>query len=772
MKSSSNYFKSAFKITALYAVISVLWIFLSDVAVVTFFSDVKVQRQLNLYKGWIFVLLTAILLFVLIRNLLAREQAAFTARMELQKRWQFSMELAGNAIWDWKLGSGERHYYGGWAGIIEEDAQHFEQQEPWFSYMATEDQARVQSEIEAHLARKTDRFESEHRIICKNGRIKWLLARGLATETDAAGNVLRFSGVVTDITRQKALESELRIAATTFESNEARIITDSDKNIVRVNQAFTDITGYSQDEVIGRNPSFLRSELQSADFYKQMWRDIKNKGNWQGEIWNKRKNGEFYPERLRINVVRDSSGHISHYIGSFNDSSELKEAQEAVYNLSYYDALTRLPNKHLLTRKIEQSASAENRDTYSALILLDVKNFKALNNTVGHAAGDSLLVTIGNRLVQSVQGNSTVARYGSDVFAVLLETSNRDENEALSFVHSMAEMMADSVSEPVEFDEISYQADIRLGIRLYKPGKDAFEAVLKQAEVALHTAKSSWGAPVYFYSESMQQKVQSQFYMESNLRAAIPHDLFILYQAQVDDAGFAIGAELLIRWQDAEAGVISPAEFIPVAERSGLIKPIGKWVLESACDKLAQWADQPNLNALTLSVNVSVHQFMDDSFINELKSVVKHSGIDPTKLKLELTESIFAEQIDTIIAKMNQIKALGIRMSLDDFGTGFSSLSYVKRLPLDQLKIDQAFVREIDQQTQDSAIVKSIITLGDSLGMSVIAEGVERASQKAVLTQLGCRRFQGYLFSKPIAVEQFEQIVKNNNGQFSFHVQD
>lgn len=576
---------------------------------------------------------------------------------------------------------------------------------------------------------------------------------------DKDGVAHRFSGVITDISTQKSVEHEMRVAASAFESSEAKMITDSNKKIIRVNQAFTDITGYTHDEVLGQSPSLLKSGRHSHEFYLMMSEKILESGWWQGEIWNKRKNGEVYPEWLRINVVKDNDGNITNYVASFNDISDIKNAEKQIQHLAYFDALTQLPNKaHLLESLDKVLISATQAREFGALMFIDIKNFKALNNTLGYRVGDYVLIEISKRLNSKLPTGASLARFGADIFSIVLEGLSHTAEQAAFKAHSFAESLMESVNAPIVIADLKYEPDVRLGISIFESAKHSAQDLLKFAELATHEAKSSKEKPIHFFDRSMQEELEKRFYIESKLKAAIPQELFLTCQLQVNSHGDAVGAEVLIRWLDPEKGIISPADFIPVAEESGLINPIGEWVLKTSCDYLKKWSTHPRLSTLTLSINVSVRQFMQENFLSQLSAIITSTEVSPSNIKLELTESVFVEDFDVIIEKMNAIKQLGVKLSLDDFGTGFSSLSYLKRLPIDELKIDQSFVRDLEQSSHDEAIVRSIIALGKSMGVKVIAEGVELPEQKQQLMAFGCDNFQGYLFDKPKKIEEFEKM--------------
>ena len=751
--------RNAFKIAAIYAFVSILWILLSDRLLNSLPFDKQTLYWLSIIKGWGFVILTALLLYALTRKFFIDSSNAMQKQIAIEERWRFALDRAGDGLWDWRLNEKIYDYAGNWSNLLEQCGGINNKVETWLNIVHTDDVTELQKAINDHIDGLTDKFECEHRVKCPGHKTQWLLAKGLATERDSKGVATRFSGVVIDITKQKETEHELRIAATAFDSNEAKMITGTDKKIVRVNRAFSSITGYSQNEVIGQDPSILKSGRQSADFYREMWRNIHEKGYWQGEIWNKRKNGQEFPEWLRINVVKDERGNVTNYIASFNDVSDLKQARRQIDHLSHYDALTHLPNKSSMMSMLKEIIDSANHSSkYAALMFVDLKNFKTLNSAMGHNIGDVILEEFSSRLAMTSQ-HISVARYGGDVFAILANNIGNDTDDAAYNAHHLAELLVTRSAEPILVNDFQYRPEIRVGITVFQPRVTTSNEILKQVEMAIYESKTLDTAQIAFFNENMQSRVENRFKLEARLREAIPDQLFLTYQMQINEKNTPTGAEVLIRWQDPDEGIISPADFIPIAEKTGLINQIGDWVIKIACQRLAIWSSKPEFENLTLSVNVSLKQFMQPDFIEKIQCEITESSIQPNRLKLELTESIFVEDYNIIIDKMAKIKALGIIISLDDFGTGFSSLSYLKRLPIDELKIDQSFVSDLITSTESEAIVESIIRLGQSLNMNVIAEGVETEAQKEKLMEMNCKKFQGYLFTKPLQAEDIESLI-------------
>ncbi len=571
------------------------------------------------------------------------------------------------------------------------------------------------------------------------------------------------TGTVRDITERKQTEQQLRVAATAFESQEGMMITDARKTILRVNRAFTQITGYSAEEAVGQPSSLLKSGRQDADFYAAMWESIRRDGTWQGEIWNRSKNGEIYPEWLFITAVFDEYGQVANYVAAFSDITQRKQAEDKIEQLAFYDPLTGLPNRRLLLDRLHQAMAAGARNRrQGALLFIDLDNFKTLNDTLGHDIGDLLLQQVAQRLTTCIREGDTVARLGGDEFVVMLEDLSENPEEAATQTKAVGDKILATFNRPYELAGLGHHSSSSIGVTLFGDQRESMDELLKRADLAMYQAKAAGRNTLCFFEPEMQAVVTARAALEADLREAVQkyefplrkYQFLLHYQAQVDSAGRLTGAEALLRWQHPLRGMVSPAQFIPLAEETGLILPLGHWVVETACLQLVAWAARPETAHLTLAVNVSARQFHHRYFVDLVLAALNYTGADPRRLKLELTESLLVDNVDGIIAKMTTLKARGVGFSLDDFGTGYSSLTYLKRLPLDQLKIDQSFVREVLTDPNDAAIAQTIIALGQNLGLAVIAEGVETEAQRDFLAASGCHNFQGYLFGRPGPAEE------------------
>lgn len=557
---------------------------------------------------------------------------------------------------------------------------------------------------------------------------------------------------------KKANKSDLLIATSVFEAQDSLIITDADSVILRVNKAFTESTGYTAEELLGQTPRILQSGRHDREFYRQMWQSISQNGSWQGEIWDKRKDGEIYPKLLTISAVRDDDGKVTHYVGAHLDITERKASDERILQLAFYDPLTRLPNRQLLLDRVQRALISSSRSGQKgALLFIDLDNFKTINDTIGHAMGDLLLQQVAARLLSCVRDYDTVARLGGDEFIVMLEDLSKKAVDAAELAEVVGEKILTTLSQPYQLNSHVIRSSSSVGITLINAEEYEVDEVLRQSDIAMYQAKKSGKNAFRFFDPEMQEIINTRTALESALYKSLELQQFELYyQVQVNNSRLPIGAEVLIRWLHPEMGMSLPAKFIPLAEETGLIQPIGKWVLEMVCALLKKWERNKHACNLVLAVNISASQFHQANFVEQVRELVHKHCFNPGLLKFEITESILLEDTEETIATMHGLKEIGIKLSLDDFGTGYSSLQYLKMLPLDQIKIDQSFVRDITVDPNDAAIVRTIIAMTNALGLDVIAEGVETVEQHNFLKLRGCNDHQGFLFGKPMPLEEFE----------------
>jgi diguanylate cyclase (GGDEF)-like protein/PAS domain S-box-containing protein len=560
---------------------------------------------------------------------------------------------------------------------------------------------------------------------------------------------------LTDVTARRQAEAELRIAAVAFESQEGMFVADAKRVILRINRVFTAVTGFTSEEAVGQTTRLIKSDRHDEAFSEAMWNSVNETGEWHGEIWNRQKNGDSSPRWLTLTAVQGSDGDITHYVGTLIDITQRKAHEAEIESLAFFDPLTQLPNRRLLVDRLHQAlVECARSQRRGAILFIDLDDFKTLNDTRGHDVGDQLLQQVARRLLTCVRAGDTVARLGGDEFIVMLENLHGTSQEAATQAELVGEKALASLAPPYILAGHEHLCTGSVGAILFGDRQQTVDDLLKRADLAMYRAKASGRNTLRFFDPEMQVAVTARAALEADLRRGMREGQFVLhYQPQVNGEGRTTGAEALVRWQHPRRGLISPAEFIPLAEETGLIESLGQWVLESACRQLAVWSARPDTAHLTLSINVSPREFRHPDLVARTLAVITRAGIHPQKLIFEFTESAFPDDLDEAIAKMTAMKAHGERFSLDDFGTGSSSLSYLKHLPLDQLKIDQSFVRDVVTDHHDAAFARMIMSLGESLGLAVIAEGVETVEQRDFLTHQGCSAFQGYLFGRPGPVE-------------------
>jgi diguanylate cyclase (GGDEF)-like protein/PAS domain S-box-containing protein len=583
---------------------------------------------------------------------------------------------------------------------------------------------------------------------------------------NAAGDIQEVALIHEDINERKEAEEALRVAAVAFETHDAILITDACSNIVRVNRAFTDITGYSLADVLGKNPRIMNSGRQDKSFYVEMWQQLLHSGVWAGEIWDKRKNGQVYPKWMTITSVKDAQQEVTHYVGIFSDITERKRVEEEIYHLAFYDALTRLPNRRLFLDRFQAAlVTSVRHNDYGAVLFIDLDRFKALNDTLGHDYGDLLLIEVGVRIKSCVREMDTVARFGGDEFVVLIEAISNDSDDATHNVSLVAEKIREALSRPYELKEHEYHSSPSIGISLYHGNDESMELLIEHADMAMYQAKSSGRNAVRFFDPVMQHNVVTHDALENDLHHALAlQQLHLHYQIQVDNDNRPLGAEALLRWIHPDRGVILPGQFLSIAEESTLIIDIGRWVLHTACRQLALWSQNDKTRGLTLTVNISARQFAQPDFVHEVGSILRAHQAAPTHLKLELSEKLALTDIKGTMDKIHALKNLGVRLSMDNFAAVYSSLSYLKQLSSDQLKIHQEFVQGITLEGNDAQLVQTIVDLAKSLELGVFAEGVETKDQKAFLEKCDCNAYQGYLFGRPESIEEFEAMLGRLQG--------
>ncbi|MDO9268101.1 MAG: EAL domain-containing protein, partial [Methylobacter sp.] len=600
-------------------------------------------------------------------------------------------------------------------------------------------------------------YNGEHKLLGKNkGNLKsiyWLKSSLLHSEQG------KLEGAVVtalNITELKNREIRLRLSAKVFEnSSEAIFITDPQGTIMEVNAAFCAIIGYQRSEVLGQNTRILKSQLHDESFYKQLWQSLLNKGGWKGEIWDRRKSGEFCPMLLSINAVTDKQGQLTHYVAISTDISHQKRTEDELKQLAYYDVLTNLPNRFLFKDRFEQEIClAQRNNTRLALFFLDLDHFKIVNDTLGHWAGDCLLQSIATRIQNCLRKTDTVARMGGDEFTIILPglTGITDATE-------LARKLIDAMTKPVQIKDHTVFVGVSIGIAIFPDDGNDFYTLTKHADTAMYASKAKGRGLFQYYEAGMNEAAHQRLSLENALRLAIEQEEFQLYYQPKADSHLSriTGAEALIRWKRPGFGIIPPDRFISIAEETALIIPLGKWILKTACLQAKTWVNQ--LAGFRIAINLSPLQLLADDFIVVLDLILTETGTKPEWIELEVTEGLVMLDIEKATERLHQIRSRGIHVAMDDFGTGYSSLSYLQTLPIQTLKIDKSFIQAYidDPASNEAAFIKTIVSLGQVLNMKVVAEGVETGSQLTLLQSYGCDEIQGYYLSPPVPADEFQR---------------
>jgi diguanylate cyclase (GGDEF)-like protein/PAS domain S-box-containing protein len=604
-----------------------------------------------------------------------------------------------------------------------------------------------------------DAPELEVRRRRKSGEVFWASLQ-LSLSRDESGEPIGLVGYLSDITARIEAEKTMRLQARIFEhSAESIMITNADRRILSVNPAFNQMTGYSEEDVIGRLPGLLRSARHPLHFYEELWQCVETEGGWHGEVWTRRKNGEDFPSWASISLVRNREGQICNYFSIFTDITERKAAEDRIHYLAYYDSLTGLPNRTLLHKLTDQAlAGARRNRSHGAILFVDLNRFKPINDSLGHGVGDRLLQQVAERLRNAVRTEDVVARLGGDEFVVALFDIARREHAAM-----VARKLIAALDTPFLIDGNELRVGVAIGISVYPRDGRQTETLLRMADIAMYRSKETGQDGYTFYSRDMNQRALERLHIESGLRHGIEqNELLLHYQPKVDIAtGRIVGAEALVRWQHPDLGLMPPDAFIPIAEESGLIARLSAWVLEAALEQTRAWG-AAGLPEFKVAINLSARDF-SPGLVERLQTLLKRHEVPPGRVELEITEGMLTHSSDDVIAMMDGLTALGVSLSLDDFGTGYSSLAYLKRFPIDTLKIDRSFVTGIPQDGNDCAIAGAIISMAQSLGHRVTAEGVETREQLEFLRNLGCQEIQGHYFSPAVPATQFESMLKSGH---------
>ncbi|MBQ0783100.1 MAG: EAL domain-containing protein, partial [Amphritea sp.] len=687
-----------------------------------------------LYSLFMFVILSAIMTTVLVILMVRKSEYSLN---KSEERYALAMAGSKDGLWDWNVLTGEVIYSPHWKSMLGyTEGEISNDLAEGVKRLHPDDIDSVLSHNADFMARKTEQFNCEFRMQHKNGLYINILSRAGAIE-DKKGNIIRLVGTHVDITKRKQSEEKLKFAASVFTHvGESIIITDSTGSIIDVNNSCTATTGYSREEMIGQNPRILQSGRQLPEFYVDMWQSLLEKGYWQGELWNRRKNGEVYAEMKAINAVHDERGVITHYVALGNDITQAKQYQEQLEHIARYDILTNLPNRSLLADRLSQSMlQCRRREQSLAVAFLDLDGFKAINDTYGHGVGDELLIALSLRMKEALREGDTLARIGGDEFVAVLVDLVKAED-----CLPVLERLLLATSEPVPVGELILNISTSIGVALYPQDDAGADQLIRHADQAMYTAKESGKNCYRLFDTDQDKAVKAQRESLEAIRTALDKQQFVLhYQPKVNmRTGKVTGTEALIRWQHPERGLLSPIEFLPIIENNPMSIELGEWVIDTVLTQISQW-QEAGLNLPRNSVNIAAIQIQQTDFTDRLAALLTaHPNVDPRHLELEILETSAIDNLIHVSSTMDACIALGVSFALDDFGTGYSSLTYLKHLPACLIKIDQSFVRDMLVDTDDLAIVDGIIGLAKSFKLDVIAEGVETIEPGTVLLQQGC----------------------------------
>ena len=683
------------------------------------------------------------------------------ALTESEFRWKFAIEGAGDGVWDRDLQTGQETYSRRWKemlGYSEEEIPPGHQE--WENRIHPDDlQSMLASDADC-MAGKAPSYELEYRLRCKDGTYKWILSRGTIVSRDPNGKPLRTIGTHTDITRRKNAEDSIRLAAKVFQhALEGIMITALDGSIIEVNDAFTEITGYSREEALGQNPRLLKSGRHDQEHYQQMWRDLTEKGIWVGENWNRRKNGEIYAQTQKVSTVRDEQGKALHYVSLFSDITAAKNHEQELERIALYDNLTRLPNRALLGERLEQALNqTRRRGQHLAVVFIDLDGFKSVNDTHGHEAGDHLLITLAERMKGALRDVDILARLGGDEFvAVLLDLAEVDASAP------MLNRLLAAAAQPVQFDQARLQVSASLGVAFYPQTQELEpDQLLRQADQAMYQAKQAGKNRFHVFDPEQDRNVRARHESMQSIERALSEGEFVLeYQPKVNlRTGTVIGVEALIRWLHPKKGRLAPADFLLLIEDHPLAVKLGQWVIESALLQIERW-QEVGLD-IAVSVNIGRRHLMQADFVQRLReALAAHPGLQPNCLELELLEATAINDLDHVSRIIQQCRSIGVECALDDFGSGHSSLTALKKLPVKYLKMDQGFVCDMLDSSDSMLILIGVLKLANGFGLQVIAEGVETALHGFMLLQLDCELAQGYGIARPMPADELPAWVRH-----------
>ncbi len=727
------------------------------------------DSKLHIYFLLASIVLSAIMIASFVLFLVRRAEHSL---IESEERWSFALEGSGDGVWDWDIVTDEVIFSIRFKEILGYTENELENSlDELDKRIHPDDKELVYEDVNRYFNRDALIYENQHRLLCKDGSYKWVLARGKVVSWTDDYKPLRMIGTHTDITCRKLTEdklklanveldiqnkekekrvNELALAASVFtHAREGIMITDAKGSIIEVNDTFTSITGYSREDVIGQNPRILHSGRQSPAFYSAMWKTINTTGQWYGEVWNKRKNGEVYPEILTICSVHNDAGELQNYIGMFGDITIMKENIQKLEHIAHYDLLTDLPNRTLLADRLSQAMLQCSRHEKSlAVVFIDLDHFKEVNDAHGHDVGDELLIALSVRMKEALRKGDTLARFGGDEFVAVLADLVKVED-----CEPVLERFLLAASEPIMIDDVALNVSASIGATLYPQDSVDADQLVRHADQAMYVAKESGKNRWHIFDTVQDGAVKVQMESLKVIRSALDNQQFVLhYQPKVNmRTGAVIGFEALIRWQHPERGLLNPIEFLPVIENNPMMIEMGEWVIDTALTQISLWQTMGLDLPVGTSVNIAALQLQQPDFTDRLATLLEaHPDVEPRYLELEVLETSALDDVRHVSTVMNACMKMGVNFALDDFGTGYSSLIYFRRLPANLIKIDQRFVRDMLSDADDLAIVESVIVLAKSFNRDVIAEGVETIEHGTVLLQLGCDLAQGYGIARPM----------------------
>jgi len=667
-----------------------------------------------------------------------------------EERWKFILDGDKENIWDFNLEDGSKYVLKDEISIIDIIQDNIKDKDST-TRIHPEDIESVKSDFLDHIQGNTKFYTNKHRVIKDNGSCFWVLSRGKVVSRNKNGKPLRIVGTHSDITERELASIIYR------NSSQGMMITDLSNNIISINRAFTEITGYTETDVLGKNPRILSSGKHNKQFYNGMWESLNTSGKWSSEIYNKHKDGHIYCELLSINLVKNKLGITDYYVSLFNDITEHKKAQETIHKQANFDSLTHLQNRSMFQIKLEKQRLISNRNKLPfALLFVDLDHFKNVNDSLGHEIGDSLLVEASTRIMHSVRETDVVARFGGDEFTIILP-----DLEDTDCIGRVAQDIILELSKPFNLGLNKVYVSASIGIALYPEDADTLSGLLRNADQAMYKAKESGRSRFNYFTSSMQTLAQERQTLISDLHSALKLKEFELYYQPIFDLKTEkiIKAEALIRWNHPTRGLVNPDDFIPLSEKCGVIVAIGDWVFKEAASQTKEWLDKYNLD-LQISINKSPIQFKFESKAESWGKYLNDIGLSSENIVIEITENVLMNNENDILDKLLKLREAGFQIALDDFGTGYSSISYLKKFDIDYIKIDRSFVNNLTLDSQDMILCEAIIGMAHKLGIKVIAEGIETQSQNELLNFMGCDYGQGYLFSKPIPANDFEGLLK------------